>query len=609
MLDFFDVIVTQKQQSKERGKYIMDKFANSKEKFTEFINKHPEISCVGLLTVACLFFLFFGLGFYPLIDVDETRYAVMARDLFNSTDWNSLMLNGVPFLEKPPLYFWFVGASVKLFNSFNPFAVRLPIAIMTSFLVFFTYFIGKRVISRKFGVISAITMLSSAFFLILAHVAIIDMVLTVLMTSAIYFGFLTHFCKEDNKEYYWFLFYLFMGLGFLAKGILALAIPIVIIFTCNLLTKTLKDIFKPINLIPGLIAFFALIIPWHFLMYQKYGFEFINQYFLIHHFGRLMGSEYIGREHPFWYFIPVFLAGFMPWTFVFIGYITNSFKKLSAKYKAAEGNWVNKLSNLVRIENNEQKFILFSAVSFAIIFLVFSSSSTKLPTYILPAFPFAAILMGHFWWTSDEKNENQQLIHNSTMLLAIIFLVVAIGGSLSYYFLPDELKSQMVLMLDFAIIGLYLLGVFLFYRINTKRALSIFAGYILTMIFIITLAVNQIFTFVYNGGENEIVDYSSYCSNNLAKTQLVTFDFAVKPSVLINYHGKVDFVTDPDFKKLDEILAYKKGPTFVIVKNKNFKNDPAYKEKLDKRLKVIQIGDRYSLYVSNPNNDFIAYYY
>lgn len=589
----------------------MDKFANSKEKFNEFINRHPEISCIGLLLVACLFFLFFGLGFYPLIDVDETRYAVMARDLFNSTDWNSLMLNGSPFLEKPPLYFWFVGTSVKLFNAFSPFAVRLPIAIMASFLVFFTYFMGKRIISRKFGVISAITMLVSVFFLIFSHIAIIDMVLTVFMTSAIYFGFLTHFCKEENKEYYWFLFYLFMGLGFLAKGILAIAIPVIIIFTCNLLTKTIKDIFKPINLIPGLIAFLAISIPWHLVMYQKYGFEFIKQYFLIHHFGRLMGSEYIGREHPFWYFIPVFLLGFMPWTFVFIGYVVNSFKKLSAKYKATEGKWFNKLLSLVQVENNEQKFLLFSAVSFTIIFIVFSSSSTKLPTYILPSFPFAAILMGHFWWISDEKyekGENQKLIHNSTMLLAIIFLVVAIGGSLSYYFLPEELKNQLIVILDFAIIGLYLLGIFLLHRLNTKRALSIFAGYILTMVFVITISVNQIFTLVYNGGENELVDYSSYCANNLAKTQLVTFDFAVKPSVLINYHGKVDFVTDPDFKKLDTILSYKKGPTFVIVKNKNFSDNQAYKDNLDNRLQLIKVGERYSLYVSNPNKDFIAYY-
>lgn len=580
-----------------------------KEKLVGFANTHPEIFCLSLLAIACLFFLFFGLGFYPLIDVDETRYAVMARDLIHSSDWNSLMLNGVPFLEKPPLYFWFVGASIKLFGDFSPFVVRLPIAIMTSFLIFFTYFVGKRVISRKFGVISAITLLSSAFFLILAHIAIIDMVLTVFMTSAIYFGFLTHFCKEENKEYYWFLFYVFMGIGFLAKGILALAIPITIMFVCNLLTKTLKDIFKPINIFPGLITFLAIITPWHIAMYQKYGFQFVKEYFLIHHFGRFMGSEYIGRERPLLYFIPVFLLGFMPWTFIFISYVINECKKLIAKFKNASGNFSEKLLELVKVENNEQKLILFSVISFIVIFCVFSSSSTKLPTYILPAFPFAAILMGHFWWASDERKENQKVIHGTSMFLAITLIVIAVGASLSYYFMPEDLKTKLIYVLDFSIIGIYLIGIFLLHRLNTKRALSIYFGYIVTMVFVITIAVNQIFTLVYNGGENELVKYSTFSSTSISKTQLVTFDFAVKPSVMINYQGKIDFITDPDFKKLDEVLSYKKAPTYVIVKNKNFRDDETYRKKLEKRLSLINAGERYSLYVSNPTKEFIGFYY
>ncbi len=69
---------------------LEDKFANLGKKFIEFINSHPELSCLLLLAIACLFFLFFGIGSYPLIDVDETRYAVMSRDLLNSFNWKQL---------------------------------------------------------------------------------------------------------------------------------------------------------------------------------------------------------------------------------------------------------------------------------------------------------------------------------------------------------------------------------------------------------------------------------------------------------------------------------------------------------------------------------------
>jgi 4-amino-4-deoxy-L-arabinose transferase-like glycosyltransferase len=470
-------------------------------------------------------------------------------------------------------------------------------------LIFFTYFFGKKVLARKFGLIAALTLLSSAFFLILAHVAILDMVLTVFMTCAIYCGFLTHFCKEQNKKYFWLLFYAFMGLGFLAKGLLALAIPLVIIFIYNLVTKTLKDMFNPVNLILGVIIFLALTMPWHMAMYQKYGYYFIREYFLIHHFGRFMGSEYIGRERPLLYFVPVFLLGFMPWTFIFISYIIGGIKKLVAKYKATQGKLKDKLAALLDSKTNDQKVLLFSSISFIVIFLVFSTSSTKLPTYILPVFPFAALLMGYFWWVSDKNNENEKSIYDMTMLLATIFIFLAIGASMSYYFLPHNLQSKLTMLIDSSIVGLYLIGMFLILRSNTKRALSTFLGYFVSMLFIIILAVTQIFTFIYNGGENELVQYSSNLST-IKNAQLVTFDFAVKPSVMINFHDKVIFITDPDFKELDKILASKNIETFVIVKNSNFKDNPEYLQELEKRLVLIKTGERYSLYIENVNERY-----
>lgn len=575
---------------------LEDAFANTKKRCNEFINKHPEIFCLSLLAIACLLFLFYGLGLYPLIDVDETRYAVMSRDLI-SFDWNSLMLNGVPFLEKPPLYFWLVGASIKLFGKFTPLAVRFPIAVLSTFIVFFTYYLGKRIISRKFGMISALILLSSVFFLIFAHIAIIDMVLTVFMTSALYCAFLTHFCEEKNKKYYWWGFYTFMGAGFLAKGLLALAIPVTIVLIYNFITKKLKDLFKPINLIPGIIIFLAIITPWHLMMYKEYGFQFIKEYFLIHHFGRFMGSEYIGRERPLLYFVPIFLLGFLPWTFTFVAFVCDGFKKLIIKFKTTEGTTKEKILALFESKTNEQKLLLFSSICFAVIFALFSTASTKLPTYILPAFPAASILTGYYWWASDEKGEHNKAIYNSTLLFAAIFILAAIGASIAFYFLSFDLQSKLYAIKHVTIIAILLLAILLILRLNTKRALSIFSGYLLTMLFVIMLAISHIFNFVYATGQNEIVQYSIISVMPGSNPHLITFDFAVKPSVLIEHTDKVNFITDPDFKQLDNLLKYKGGPTFVIVKNKNLINNPQYRDELKKRLKLIISGEKYSLYV------------
>lgn len=583
---------------------LEDKFANIKEKLVEFNNSHPELSCLLLLAIACLFFLFFGIGSYPLIDVDETRYAVMSRDLLNSLNWNDLMLNNQPFLEKPPLYFWIVSASIKFFGKFTPYAVRFPIALLSSVLVFFTYFFGKKVISRKFGMISAFTLLTSVFFLVLSHVAIIDMVLTVFITSAIYCGFLTHFCQDKNKKYLWWYFYLFVGLGFLAKGILAFVIPVTIIFLYNLITKTAKDIFKPINLLPGLIVFLLVATPWHLIMYKHYGFEFIKQYFLIHHFGRFMGSEYIGRERPLLYFVPVFLLGFLPWTFMFFAFLYDGFKKLSAKFQAAQGNVKDKICAIFEATTNEQKLILFASIYFIVVFVLFSTASTKLPTYILPLFPAAALLTGYYWWISDEKGENTRPIYNLTILFTAIFILAAAVSSIAYYFLPYAIQAKLMTFIGTTIISVYLVSMLLVLRLKTERPLSIFSGYVIFMFFIVALSVSKIFNLVYDTGENEIVNYSIVSIRPDNTSQLVTFDFAVKPSVMIEYQNEVNFVTDADFAKLDELLKYRGGPTFVIVKNKNFLNDPNYEPKLRKRLKKLKSGEKYSLYVQDVHNEY-----
>ena len=170
------------------------------EKIKSFIQNRPEAACLITLAIFCVVFLFIGLNSYPLVDVDETRYAVMSRGLIGSGDWSILLLNGVPFTEKPPLYFWLTAFSIK-YLGFNEFAVRFPTAILATLIVFFTYFTGKTIISRKFGMYSALILLSTVFFLVLSHVAILDMTFTVFLTAAIYCGLLTSFCKDEHKKY------------------------------------------------------------------------------------------------------------------------------------------------------------------------------------------------------------------------------------------------------------------------------------------------------------------------------------------------------------------------------------------------------------------------
>ena len=323
------------------------------DKIKQFYSDSPERFYLILLGLLSFIFLFVGMGAYPLVDVDETRYAVMSRDLLHH-NWNFLMLNGVPFIEKPPLYFWITAFSIKLFG-FHEYAIRLPMSILATLTVFFTYYIGKKIKTPKFGFYTATIMMANVFFIMLTRVAIIDMVFTALLTWTIYFGLLTEFVKDNNKKWCWTAFYLCMSFAFLAKGLLAIVFPCAIIGIHRIINKSVKEIFKPQYILSGLVLFLLINLPWHLAMYKEYGFEFIWVYFILHHFERLVNADALGKTRPFLYFVPVFFVGFLPWSFHFIGAIVDFFRKKLFK----------------------DKYILFFAIYFIIIFGLFSVASGK----------------------------------------------------------------------------------------------------------------------------------------------------------------------------------------------------------------------------------------
>lgn len=553
----------------------------------DFFKKNTNFCYLSILIILCIIFLFLGLGSFPLIDVDETRYATMARDMVLTGDWNNLMLNDIPFLEKPPLYFWLVASSITVFGSFNPFTVRFPIALMSFILVLATYFLGKRVVDEKFGFYSAAILLSSFFFLMLSHIAILDSLLMVFIALALYSGFMCTICKPENKKWFILAFYLAMGLGVLAKGILACAIPAVVMFIYLICTKNLKMILNPFHFL-GIFIFLVVITPWHYLMHKTYGEFFWVEYFVRHHFARFINSETIGRERPFLYFVPIFLVGFMPWMFLFIDFLISGTKKGISKIKKG-----------FMIENDLERFVLLSLISFLFMFLLFSVSSTKLPTYILPVYPFSAVLLGFYWYSADKKGECLKSLNALTLVLAAIFIIAAIAGSAICMFLPPEIFSHIEKVQILILVGLSFCGILLSLKSKGQNVMSLFSAYLIIMIFITTVTVTKVTNILYMTGENELVNYSTI-SASLPNSKLITFDFAVKPSVKINYVENVDFITDTEFDRLDKLLnLYEKESVFVIVKNKNMKNDDEYTAKIEDRLNLVYKGYKYSLYVKD----------
>lgn len=554
----------------------------------DFIKKHIEILSLFILLVVCYFLFFFKMGNYPLIDVDETRYVAIARDMLNVNDWMTLKLNNEFFFEKPPLYFWLVNTSFLIFGQISEAVARLPIALCATIGTILMYFTGKKVISRPFGIISALIMATGFEFLVLSRIAILDMLLSICIITSTLLGFLTFFSEEKNKKYFWWGFYLFSALAVLAKGIPGFIIPFGVMFISYLISGKIKEIFKPLYFLPGFILFFLITLPWHILMFKIHGDLFYKEYILKHHLARFMGSQELGRIEPWFFFIPVFLIGFLPWTASFVSMLIDSTKNFfteaknyfkDTKYSLLEDKW-NELTDI-------KKFLTLNTVFFIFTFLFFSSASTKLPTYILPAVAPAAILLGYYWneYIYEEKHCKKVLI--STITTNTIFTIAAIAAIFTPLFLEPELMADVSPFRNQVIALFFIVPTIGIFAAIMKQRMLTFITNVVLMVGIMIISTSYIFNFMCTFGENDLIKFAQKAKHEKAK--LATFDFGRRYSAMYYYEGIVDFQTENDIKWLKEYTE-KNPNAYIIVKLKNMGN-------LDKNFKyqTIDTGRKYCL--------------
>ena len=182
------------------------------------------------------------LGSYPLLDVDETRYVDMAKEMFHTKNYLTLYLNGDYFFEKPPLFFWIECFSFKICNSVNELSWRLPLVLLSLLPLVLLFNLAKKVKGIKFAFIVSSVLLTCVEYAIITRVAILDTVLTTFSVSSVLSYFYTFFVKEKNKKYFWLLTYIFSGLAVLAKGIPGAAIPFLTIAVSTIVFKKYKEI-------------------------------------------------------------------------------------------------------------------------------------------------------------------------------------------------------------------------------------------------------------------------------------------------------------------------------------------------------------------------------
>jgi 4-amino-4-deoxy-L-arabinose transferase-like glycosyltransferase len=310
-----------------------------------------------------------ALGTIPLLEPDEGRYAEIPREMLASGDFVTPHLNGVVYLEKPPLFYWGTAASLAAFGE-TEFGARCFTAAVSVAGIFLTYWMGATLAGWRTGLYAAIVLSTSFYYYAVGRLNTLDMTLAVLLLLSIFPAFLYHSGKRGSRAYL-LLSYGASGLAFLTKGLVGVVFPLAVLVLWLVFSRRHREYAKAIS--PGgLAVFLAIVLPWTYLV-QRANPDFLWFFFVHEQFLRY-ATKIHHHAGPFWYFLPVMIAGFSPW----VAFL----RRIAVSVRGAQEVFLPR----------EDLVFLLSWILFVLLF--FSFSSSKLPTYVAPIFPPLAVLFG-----------------------------------------------------------------------------------------------------------------------------------------------------------------------------------------------------------------------
>jgi hypothetical protein len=336
-----------------------------------------------LLVSACLFFV--GLGRLPLLEPDEGRNAEVAREMLVSHDWITPHYDHLTYLDKPAFLFWMIAGTFDCLHV-SEWSARFPSALLALATAMLVWAMARRMSGRQIGLLAGIVFATSPLVFAFARFVIFDMPLTFFLALAMYCFWLaseTGFRRPALDV----VAFAAMGIATLVKGPVGFLLPLITLAVYHALLGGFGALRK-LRWGLGWIVFFAITLPWFVEVsirnpsFPKYAFwdESLLRYFSGFHVHRSEGP---------WYYIPVYLLGFFPWSFFLLFAAWNRLKRWRAIWH----------------ERRHSQLFLLTWVG--VVFVFFSISHSKLPGYFLPAIVPLSILMAMLWPQTQDSSAAQ----------------------------------------------------------------------------------------------------------------------------------------------------------------------------------------------------------
>jgi len=369
------------------------------------------------------FIFFYNIGSPGLFDVDEAVYAEASREMIETGDWITPQYNYTNRYDKPVFFYWLMASAFRVFGV-TEFAARFWSAAFGVMLTLMCYYLLRWIGHPKWGVITALIFATSLEVIVLAHASITDMTLAFFITSAL-FCFFLGYMGRGKVGFGWYLgFYLSTALAVLTKGPVGIVLPGAIIFIFLILRGDFIQTLKKMHIVSGVLIFLVVALPWYIVETWINGWEYIDAFFIKHNVTRFTGVV-SGHRGSVYYFIPVILIAFFPWS-AFLPQILYRYFPRSRKRGAV---------------GPEESLTLFSIIWFLVIFIFFSISKTKLPGYIVPLSAPLAIMAGRLWYEyiyPDNEVHTEKGLKYSFVFLIILSLIIAGGAGLLTPYLTNS---------------------------------------------------------------------------------------------------------------------------------------------------------------------------
>jgi 4-amino-4-deoxy-L-arabinose transferase-like glycosyltransferase len=345
----------------------------------------------GLLLLAALLLLTFGIGQYGLFEPHEGHFAGVAREMVLRNDWVTPTLNGAPYLNKPPLLYWLIATCYRLFG-IHEFAARLPMALAGWAGVVLAWTWSRQLWGIVAGRAAILLLSISVGWFIFAHQLLIDELLGTLLLGMMYS--LWHLLRRPKSPWFLMATYGFLGLAILAKGVLAIAFWMVATAALCLSEQQ----WRPLRMVRPLLGFgivAAMVLPW-FVAVERANPGFVQYFLFNENVKRALDTRWppdynISKISP-WGYVLVVGLWCLPWVLLLPPAIMGMVQQWR------EGQ----LRAALPAQQHQRSAITLLSILALLPILLFLPLSSRLYYYSIPALPPLAMMVSHWWATAWE---------------------------------------------------------------------------------------------------------------------------------------------------------------------------------------------------------------